>query len=151
MSGQPRWKPKDWLRLISLVGAFGLFGVGTWMLFQGISAEGVVDLRSTVFPGTLKASSAGLYLCFFALFIITFVLVTLVTPVRESAAKGRGRARRLSWLFWALLSAIAACGLGLVFLPEGFRGLVFFPIGFLAVNLGFVVDALIRLAHEDKT
>ena len=109
-----------------------------------------MDLRSTLLSGTLKASSAGLYLCFFALFIITFVLVTLVTAARESAAKGRGRARRLVWLFWALLSAIAACGLAIMFLPEGFRALVCFPIGFLGVNLVFVVDALIRLAHEDN-
>jgi hypothetical protein len=84
------WKPNDWLRLISLVGAFTLFGVGSWMLFQGISAEGVVDLKSTLLSGTLKASSVGLYVCFFALFIIIFVLVTLVTPRRESASKAGG-------------------------------------------------------------
>ena len=57
MNARPHWKPNDWLRLISLVGAFGLFGVGSWMLFRGISAEGIVDLKSTLLSGTLKASS----------------------------------------------------------------------------------------------
>src|SRR5262249_7521213 len=145
MGTRPQWRPNDWLKLISLVGAFGLFGIGTWMLFRGISAEGVVDLRSTLLSGTLKASSAGLYICFFALFIIIFVLVTLVTPARESAAKAKGRARRLSWLFWALLLALAACVLAVAFLPERYRLVVFFPIGSLGVCLSWVVAALIQL------
>src|SRR5436190_22153145 len=129
MNSSAHWKPNDWLKLIALLGAFGLFGVGSWMLFSGISAEGFVDLKSTLLSGTLKASSAGLYICFFGLFIIIFVLGTLIA----SAAQGRGRARRLAWLFWALLSALAACGLGVAFLPSGFRLFVFFPVGFLMV------------------
>src|SRR2546430_9538709 len=81
------WKPNDWLRLISLIGAFGLFGVGSWMLFQRISAEGFVDLKSTLLSGTLKTSSAGLYICFFALFILIFVLVTLVSRPKGGAGR----------------------------------------------------------------
>src|SRR5437016_6221407 len=110
MNAQVPWKPNDWLRLISLVGAFGLFAVGTGMLLRGISAEGIVDLRSTLFSGTLKASSAGLYICFFALFIIIFVLITLVTPPKKGTSKAKGRSRRLALLFWALLVAVVTCG-----------------------------------------
>jgi hypothetical protein len=150
MNAPLHWKPNDWLRLISLLGAFGLFGVGSWMLFHGISAEGFVDLKSTLLSGTLKTSSAGLYICFFALFIIIFVLVTLVTPPREGAAKAEGRARRLLPVFWALLFALAACRLGLAFLPEGFRSLAAIAIGPLAISLPSVVFAMIRLASEDK-
>jgi hypothetical protein len=150
MNAPLHWKPNDWLKLISLVGGFGLFGVGSWMLFRGISAEGFVDLKSTLLSGTLKTSSAGLYICFFALFIIIFVLVTLVTPRREGAAKTKGRVRRLSSVFWALLFALAACGLGLAFLPEGFRSFAAIAIGPLAFSLSSVVFAMIRLAYEDN-
>ena len=141
------WKPNDWLRLISLVGAFGLFGVGSWMLFQGISAEGFVDLKSTLLSGTLKTSSAGLNICFFALFIIIFVLVTLVSRPKG----GAGRARRLLPVLWTLLIALAVCGIGLAFLPEGFRIVAGLAIGPVAISLPAVVFAIIRLASEDKT
>ena len=141
------WKPNDWLRLISLVGAFGLFGVGSWMLFQGISAEGFVDLKSTLLSGTLKTSSAGLYICFFALFIIIFVLVTLVSRPKG----GAGRARRLLPVLWTLLIALAVRGIGLAFLPEGFRIVAGLAIGPVAISLPAVVFAIIRLASEDKT
>src|SRR5713226_4573970 len=139
MNSPAHWKPNDWLRLIALLGAFGLFGVGSWMLFRGISAEGFVDLKSSLLSGSLRASSAGLYICFFALFIIVFVLVTLVTPRREGAAKATGRARRLASVFWALLFALAACGLGVAFLPEGFRSFAGIPIGILSFSLASVV------------
>ena len=79
MDSGNHWKPNDWIRLAAVIGAFALFGIGAWMLFQGISAEGVVDLKSSILSGTIKASSAGLYVCFFALFIIVFVLATLLT------------------------------------------------------------------------
>jgi hypothetical protein len=119
------------------------------MLFRGISVEGFVDLKSTLLSGTLKASGAGLYLCFFALFIIVFVLVTLVTPPKEGAVKAPGRARRLASVFWGLLLALAACGLGIAFLPESFRLFVGIPIGILSFTLSLVVFAIIRLASED--
>jgi hypothetical protein len=151
MSSPSHWKPNDWLRLIALLGAFGLFGVGSWMLFRGISAEGFVDLKSSLLSGTLRASSAGLYICFFALFIIVFVLVTLVTPPREGAAKAKGRARRLAPVFWALLFALAACGLGIAFLPEGFRGFAGIPIGVLSFSLASVVVAMIRMTYDDNS
>jgi len=149
MNSPAHWKPNDWLRLIALLGAFGLFGVGSWMLLRGISAEGFVDLKSALLSGTLRASSAGLYICFFALFIIVFVLVTLVTPPREGAAKTKGRARRLASVFWALLFALAACGLGVAFLPDGFRSFAGIPIGILSFSLSSVVFAMIRMASED--
>ncbi len=120
------------------------------MLFRGISAEGVVDLKSTLLSGTLRASSAGLYICFFALFIIIFVLVTMVTPTRETTAKATGRARRLAWIFWALLVALALSGLGAAFAPEGIRGALGVPIGIFSFSLSTVVVAIVRLAFEDN-
>ena len=145
-----RWTPNDWLRLIALVGAFALFAVGSWMLFQGISAEGQVDLKSTLLSGTLKASSAGLYICFFALFIIVFVLVTLLTPPKESAAKTKGRAQRLASVFWGLFLALGGCLVAAAFLPEGFRALSGIPVGVLVMSLSSVVFAMIRMAYDDN-
>jgi len=120
------------------------------MLFRGISAEGSVDLKSTLLSGTLKASSAGLYLCFFALFIIVFVLVTLVTPAREGTAKAKGRSRRLFSIFWALLFTLVGCGLGLAFLPKGFQSFAGIAIGVLSFSLSSVVVAIIRMAYDDN-
>ena len=99
----------------------------------------------------IQETSAGLYICFFALFIIVFVLVTFVTPPKETAAKAQGRARRLTSVFWELLFALAACGLGLAFLPEGFRSFAGIAMGVLSVSLSSVVVALIRIAYEDST
>ena len=144
------WKPNDWLKLIALIGAFCLFGVGSVMLFRGISAEGIVDLRSTLLSGTLKASSAGLYICFFPLFIIIFVLVALITPAREGAPKVKGRVRRLLWIFWGLLLGLIGCGLGAAFLPQGFRFVAGALVGFFGFSLSSVVAAIIRLVNEDN-
>ena len=120
------------------------------MLFRGISAEGIVDLKSTLLSGTLKASSAGLYICFFALFIIIFVLVTLVTPARDTPAKASRRSRRLAWIFWGLLLALAVCGLAVAFAPAGVRGALGVPLGILSFSLSSVVVAIIRMAYEDN-
>lgn len=144
-----RWVPNDWLRFIALIGAFALFAVGSWMLFQGISAEGQVDLKSTILSGTLKASSAGLYICFFALFIIVFVLATLLTPPKVSVTKTKGRAQRLVSVFWGLLLALGALGLGAAFLPEGFRTFSGIALGVLVMSLASVVFAMIRMTYDD--
>lgn len=82
MDTSRNWTPNDWIRLVALIGAFGLFGLGAWMLFLGIAAEGTIDLKSSILSGTIKASSAGLYICFFALFIIVFVLASLLKSQR---------------------------------------------------------------------
>jgi hypothetical protein len=59
------WKPNDWIRLTALIGGFVLFVLGAVMLYQGVVAQGDIDLRSTFLSGTIKAASAGLYVCFF--------------------------------------------------------------------------------------
>jgi hypothetical protein len=112
MDTENHWKPNDWIRLAALVGAFVLFGIGAWMLFQGISAEGVVDLKSSVLSGTIKASSAGLYMCFFALFIIVVVLATLLTPSNRPTSSARSRVQRLMPVFWGLLVGLGLCAVG---------------------------------------
>ncbi|MBS0415432.1 MAG: hypothetical protein JSR68_13760 [Proteobacteria bacterium] len=144
------WNPNDWLRLVALVGAFALFGLGAWMLFQGVVAEGSVDLKSTVLSGTIKASSAGLYICFFALFIIIFVLVSLLGGKKEAGeARPRGRFSRLFPLFWALLAALVVCAGAIAVLPEGSRSGFAMAVGVLAPTVASVVVVLLRIVNED--
>jgi hypothetical protein len=133
-----------------LIGGFSLFALGGWMLFEGVKAEGSVDLKSTVLSGTIKASSAGLYLCFFALFIIIFVLVSLLgTKQEDSAARPRGRSAKLIPIFWGLLAALGICAGAIAVLPEGTRSGFAMAVGFLIPTIASVVFALMRLANED--
>ena len=120
------------------------------MLFHGISAEGAVDLKSSILSGTLKTSSAGLYICFFALFIIVFVLVSLLTPSKERAPGAKSRAARLMPMFWGLLAAIGLCTVGGALSEGGARTIFQIGTGFLFMPLVAVVTAMIRMtANED--
>ena len=143
------WKPNDWIRLAGLTGAFAVFGVGAWMLFQGISAEGVVDLKSSVLSGTIKASSAGLYMCFFALFIIVIVLATLLTPSKGPASGAKPRAHRLMSVFWGLLAGLGLCAVGAALTSDiSARTGFLMVIGGLVVALVTVVSSLVSMIGE---
>jgi hypothetical protein len=143
MDSGNHWKPNDWIRLAALIGAFALFGIGAWMLFQEIAAEGVVDLKSSILSGTINSSSAGLYVCFFALFIILFVLATLVTLSNRPTSGAKPRLQRLMHIFWALLLGLGVCGLGLAF-TKGFASFGFsLAFSVLAMPLTFVITAII--------
>ena len=144
------WSPTDWIRLVALIGAFLLFGLGAWMLFQGIVAEGIVDLKSSVLSGTIKASSAGLYICFFALFIIIFVLVTLLGAGKDKGVPHtRGRTAKLMPVFWGLLVALGSAAVALAVTPEGSRTGFSMAVGVLIPTLAAVVFALLRMISED--
>ena len=120
------------------------------MLFQGISAEGVVDLKSFILSGTIKASSAGLYICFFALFIIVFVLATLLTPPRSPTSGAKQRAHRLMPVFWGLLVGLGLCAVGVALTEEGARTGFSMAIGVLMVALITVVTAIVKMTAEEN-
>ena len=65
MTPSGNWTPNDWLRLIGLVGGMCLFGLGVWMLYQGITAEGALDLNSSLISGKLKTVAPSLCLLLF--------------------------------------------------------------------------------------
>jgi hypothetical protein len=148
MERSNRWQPNDWLRLIALVGAFGLFATGVWLLVSGIAADGTLDLKSSIISGTLKTASAGLYVCFFALVVITFVLATLAsskpTSVQPSAPKTRSR--RLYPLFWASLASLIACVLAALMGASGTALYSF--IGILSFGFSASLGAIIRAIAE---
>jgi hydrogenase-4 membrane subunit HyfE len=150
MSTSRGWSPNDWIRLVALIGGFGLFLLGSWMLYHGIVAEGIVDLKSSILSGTLKSSSAGLYICFLALFIIVFVLVSLITPRTPTEQKHTSRARRLMPMFWGLLAALAVCAIAMAVLDSSARFGFSMAIGVITMLLVAVVTAMLRIvANED--
>src|SRR5687767_7317625 len=114
------------------------------MLFQRISADGVVDLKSPILSGTIKASTAALLMCFFALFIIVFVLATLLTPASGPTSGAKPHARRLMPLFWGILLTMVLCAVGAA-LTENAGGRLGFTmtLGFLGIPLITVVMALV--------
>ena len=57
------WQPADVIRLAALIGAF-LLAVGSLMMWFGISADGAIDIKSTVVSGSIKTASAGLFILF---------------------------------------------------------------------------------------
>jgi len=69
---RPRMKPSfdQVLRLIVCVAGIVFFGVGIWMVQKGISAQGVIDIKSEVLSGHLETGSAGLFVMFFSFFLI---------------------------------------------------------------------------------
>ena len=146
-----QWSPNDYMRLIALVGGLLLFCLGAWMLFQGIVAEGAVDLKSSVLSGSIKATSAGLYICFFALFIIVFVLVTLLAPERSHTSGGskKGRVARLMPVFWGLLASLGVSALATALLPESARTSFSLANGVLMATLASVVFAILRMVNDD--
>jgi hypothetical protein len=119
------------------------------MLFQGISAEGVVDLKSSVLSGTIRASSAGLYMCFFALFIIVFVLATLLTPSNNPTTSAKSRAHRLMPVFWGLLVSLGLCAVGGALTEASARTSFSLAIGVLLMALITVVTSMVRMTAED--
>jgi hypothetical protein len=140
------WTPNDWLRLVALIGGFALALVGCWMLYRGIQAEGTIDLKSALLSGSIKGSSAGLYICFFAVFVIALVLGSIVIGGNGIVADGHAPSKNLQRVLWAQLVAIALCGVGIAYLPE-LRAILPFAIGVLLASTSSTVFAIIRASN----
>jgi hypothetical protein len=69
------------MRLLLLLSGVVFFGVGVWMIQAGIKAEGSIDIRSEVLSGSLKTGSAGLFVTFFAFFMILASVLFSKSPV----------------------------------------------------------------------
>lgn len=106
-----KWEPQDVIRLVALIGAIALFCLGATMMWQGISAEGTIDLKSSIISGSLKSGSAGLFIAFLAFVIMVFVL-SGASHRREPSPSIKGdeksRFKKLLPVFFVLLLALAA-------------------------------------------
>ena len=99
------------MRLIALIGGFALFCLGIWLLVSGIKADGTVDLKSAVLSGTLRTESAGLYVCFFAVFIVVISLASAHFE-KKNTGNENPRQQRMFGLFLILLFALFVSILG---------------------------------------
>lgn len=127
-----KWEPTDILRLVALVGALVLFVLGALMMWQGVSAEGVIDIKSSVVSGSLKTGSAGLFIVFLSFVLVVFVLTSLSkgqTP-KLSSFDTSSKITGLAGGFFVLLASFVVTA-GLAALGYGFG------FGLLAGALGF--------------
>jgi hypothetical protein len=127
-----KWTPADVIRLVALIGALVFFGLGAFMMWRGISAEGAIDIKSEVLSGSIKTGSAGLFLAFLSFSMIVFVLASTIKKPQPSLDSRYPKSRNLRMVFWGLLVALlASTGLAAIGYGDGFS--------FLASFLGFMV------------
>ncbi len=115
-----KWEPSDVLRLVALIGALVMFGLGAFMMWQGISAEGAIDIKSSVLSGSIKTGSAGLFIAFlsFAVIVLVFVLTSAAKKPPQSSTPNLSKSKRLGRGLTALLvgcivsGALSAAGFG---------------------------------------
>ena len=140
-----QWKPNDVIRLVALLGGFSLFGVGAYMLSLGVHASGHVDLKASVLSGTLQTSSAGLYVCFFSLFIVVFVLTTAsIASPSEGAPPKSAKFRLFGALVGMLTLALAAAAV----VPSESRVGFTFAITVLLMLIIAAVTSILRYGEE---
>lgn len=144
-----KWEPQDVIRLIALIGAIGLFCLGDAMMWQGISAEGAIDLKSSVLSGSLKTGSAGLFIAFLSFFVMVFVLSGVshkASSFASSRTDERSRFKRLLPVFFVLLIALAV---STALASAGYPG--FIGMAFLSgLLLLIVVIALLTFLETDQ-
>lgn len=144
-----KWEPIDITRLVALAGGFILCGLGAYMMWLGIGAEGVVDIKSSVLSGTVKTGSAGLFIMFFGFAIILFVLATLTAKAsvaHVSLNQRRSKAKNIGIAFMGVLVAFIVCGaLGALGFGQGFAPLAMF----LGVMLLLIGVAYIEISSSE--
>lgn len=155
MQTESQFSPTHWIVLASLLGSFVMFGVGAWMLYAGIAAEGAVDIKTTLASGTLRTGSAGLFIIFFAFLVIIASLLLLASRASKSTPTeaqpgARARSRRLLPALYAVLVALLLCSLGVAVFPEGAR-MAFLSGAFMLLTAMFgLVTAYIRAVADDE-
>lgn len=147
--------PTHWIVLASLLGSFVMFGIGAWMLYAGIAAEGAVDIKTTLASGTIRTGSAGLFIIFFAFLIIIASLALLASRASKSTSTGtvpgsRVRSSRLLPALYAVLVALLLCSLGVAVFPEGARMAFLSGAFMLATAMFGLVTAYIRAVATDE-
>lgn len=140
-----KWEPADIIRLAALLGGFLLCGLGAYLMWLGVGADGVVDIKSSVLSGTIKTGSAGLFTLFFGFGIIIFVLATLSAKSQNaglSFAERKSKTKQISYAFWAVLACfVATASFNALGYGAGFGAAAFFLGGLLVfIGIAFVVQ-----------
>ena len=65
------WTPSEIIRLITNLGGFILFLLGSWFLYKNIGANGSIKIKAIFVSGEINSGSAGLFVMVFSVFLIT--------------------------------------------------------------------------------
>lgn len=127
-----KWEPSDIIRLSAIIGSLIFFALGAIMMWQGIAAEGAIDIKSSVLTGSIKTGSAGLFISFLAFAIVVYVLSSLSQNSSNvdhpsGDLKSKKIAKFIKVLFICLILSVAASSFGY---GAGFGGLAIF-FGFI--------------------
>ena len=140
-------------RLITLLAGVVFFGVGIYLIMQGIAATGTLDIQSAFVSGKIQSGSAGLFEAFLATIIIIFGAVSGDDAQRAPGAANTPERKprfgtfyippltcRLAWILATLLLIAAAAALAVPASgPQNtLHGLligVMFVVGFAALFL----------------
>ena len=109
-----KWEPNDVLRMVALIGAFIFFGVGTVMMINGITAEGAIDVKSSIISGSLRTGSAGLFIVFLSFIVVAFVVgsvfVSSIARNHDAVGSRRSAGQRAVRVIFGLLGGAFASG-----------------------------------------
>lgn len=132
------------VRFTTLLAGIAFFAVGVFMVIMGVSAEGVIDLKSTFASGSLKTGSAGLFVLFFSFFLIMTALLFRRKEEVKTPNRG-GSIKTALGVFLLLVGLATACGFATVQFEKSFGSFVFF-MGAFAAGFG-ALGALIVLLN----
>jgi len=128
----------DMLRLIALIAAIVFFAIGIWMIVNGISAEGFIDIKSALVSGSLKTGSAGLFIVLIAFILAVFALVPSLSFGRSLGVptiKEKSRLKKALHVFYILCGGLVLSVLGAIFIKGEVKAL--FILG--SVAIGFII------------
>lgn len=129
------WKPADIIRVVVVVLGFMMFAVGIVMMWQEISVEGAIDIRSSFMSGSIQTGSAGILVCFLAFCLISFCILSPNSNEKAKKAVNASNTKSSTRLGWGLLICLVLCAVcgaaGALGHGEGF--------GLLAAFFGFSV------------
>ena len=142
------WEPQDRIKIVALIGSMAMFFLGALMMWKGVSAEGAIDLKSSLISGSLKTGSAGLFICFLSFIVIVFIVSGAsikLTPKFGGYSNDRSRYRKLLPVFFTLL---AVFGLSITFASFGREAFGFLAFGSGALLLIVTITMLTFLESE---
>ncbi len=62
-------------KLVVLIAGIGFMVVGIVLIVSQIQATGVIDIGTEAFKGKIESGSAGLFVCFFAFWLIVIPIL----------------------------------------------------------------------------
>ncbi len=140
----------DILRLVTLVAAIVFFSIGIWMIVNGISAEGAIDIKSAVVSGSLKTGSAGLFIVLLSFILAVFTLTPSMSLRRISKISidsEKPRFKKALHIFYVLCAGIGLSAVGAILFEGDLRGFFIggcFGLGFMAFIWMFFMTSLIE-------